>query len=327
MQEKDTLFENRLNDYIAGTITDEEKAELFSLVRSSELYRLQYNKAAKLHALLHVPALEAGKNINYQHLSGQIFGVPEKKNSFTLWIRFAAAAVVLMALASSVSIFTYKRVTSTEILCEAIVPLGSQTQIMLPDSSVVVLNSGSVLKYPSSFGGKERNVYLTGEGYFKVAKNKAKTFQVYAGDAKVQVTGTVFNVRSYPEDRQLQVDLIEGGVNVLVGDKFISLKPDEKAIYNRETGKLEHITCDAYKSTLWTTGKLAFVNTSFKDILKEIERKYNVKIRIMSPQAEKEYFTGTINEGMPLQEVFNFIDVDKKYSFENSGSTIILRDR
>lgn len=328
MQEKDTLFENRLNDYIAGTITDEEKAELFSLVRCSELYRLQYNKAAKLHALLHIPALEAGKETSYQHLSGQIGGFPEKKkNPFTLWMRFAAAAVVLMALASSVSIYTYKQVTSNEILCEAIVPLGSQTQILLPDSSIVVLNSGSILKYPSSFSGKERNVYLAGEGYFKVTKNKAKAFQVFAGDAKVQVTGTVFNVRSYPEDRQLLVDLIEGGVNVSVGNKFISLKPDEKAVYNRETGNLERITCDAYKSTLWTTGKLTFVNASFKDILKDIERKYNVKIRVTSQQAEKEFFTGTINENMPLQEVFNFIDVDKKYSFENSGSTIILRDR
>ena len=72
MQDKDDLFERRLNDYISGMITDEEKVELFSLAGSSELYRLQYNKAVKLHALLHVPVLEARKGEGYRRFSQRI---------------------------------------------------------------------------------------------------------------------------------------------------------------------------------------------------------------------------------------------------------------
>ena len=72
---------------------------------------------------------------------------------------------------------------------------------------------------------------------------------------------------------------------------------------------------------------MSFVNASFLDILKDIERKYNVKIRVESDKVANEYFTGSINLTMSLQEVFNFIDVDKKYRFEQSGSVIMLKDR
>ncbi len=69
------------------------------------------------------------------------------------------------------------------------------------------------------------------------------------------------------------------------------------------------------------------MNASFLDILKDIERKYNVKIWVESDKVANEYFTGSINLTMSLQEVFNFIDVDKKYRFEQSGSVIMLKDR
>ena len=69
------------------------------------------------------------------------------------------------------------------------------------------------------------------------------------------------------------------------------------------------------------------MNTSFAEILKDIERKYNVKIHVESDKVEKEYFSGSINLEMSLQEVFNFIDVDKKYRFEVSGGVISVKDR
>lgn len=330
MQGCDDLFDRLMESYISGTITDEEKSKLFSLIRESDEYRRRYKEMAKLYALLHVPALETEKDTNYQRFSERLqSGSVKKKNNFRLILRFAAAAVVLMALASGVSVYFYKVSTGVkkELLCEAIVPFGNQTKIILPDSTVVTLNSGSILKYPASFGDKKRKVYLAGEGYFEVTKDESKAFQVIAGETNVRVTGTVFNVRSYPEDVQTEVDLIQGGVDVFIGDKTVQLKPDERAIYNRETGSLERVACEAYKSALWTTGKLSFVNSSFLDILKEIERKYNVKIRVMSTKVENEFFSGTINTDMPLQRVFNFIDVDKKYVFEYSENTIVLKDR
>ena len=166
-----------------------------------------------------------------------------------------------------------------------------------------------------------------GEGYFEVAKDKEKAFQVYAGDMTVKVTGTEFNLRYYLEDQSTEVSLIDGGVDVFANNKYVRLKPDEKAIYNRNTGDLYSETADSYKSALWTTGRLSFVNASFLDILKDIERKYNIKIHVDSQKVTNEYFSGSIDLNMSLQEVFNFIDVDKKYRFEQSGGVITLRDK
>ena len=273
-----------MSNYISGSITDKEKVSLFILVEESDLYRERYNEMVKLHALLHVPAFESQRETRYARLKERLHimsGTTLRRRWF-IYARNVAAVLLLMVSVSIGSIFTYNKLdeSAEQLYNETTVPLGSQTKILLPDGSTAVLNSGSVLKYPLSYGKKERNVYLVGEGYFEVAKDAKKVFKVYAGGMQVKVTGTVFNIRSYPEDQATEVSLINGGVDVFANNKQVRLKPDEKAIYDRNTGDLYRETTDSYKSSLWTTGKLSFVNASFLDILKDIERKYNIKIHL-----------------------------------------------
>lgn len=327
MHNTDTLFEQLMSEYISGTISGEGKQQFFSLIAASEKYAAQYKEMSKLYALLHVPSLEATKESRYEQLTKRIH--PKKVNNWLLYVRNAAVILVLMVSVSVLSIYLYKQSEPdlNQVFCETVVPLGSQTKLVLPDGTVAMLNSGSILKYPSSFSEKERNVYLSGEGYFEVTKDKSKAFQVFAGEMKVKVTGTVFNVRAYPEDESAEVNLIEGGVDISSNGNSVQLHPDERAVYDRATGLLTKSASEAYKSALWTTGRLSFVRALFSDILKDIERKYNVKISVESKHVDNEYFSGTINLEMSLQEVFNFIDVDKKYRFEMSGNTIIMKDK
>lgn len=331
MQDKNRQFEELMKKFVSGSITDEDKFSLFALIDESDVHRKQYDEIVKLYALLHVPAFESRKKTEYACLKKRLYlssrGI-SRHNRF-IYVRNIAAVVLLMITVSAGSIFTYNKLDKSgdRLYNETRVPLGSQTKILLPDGSTAVLNSGSVLKYPLSYGEKERNVYLTGEGYFEVANDKEKVFQVYAGDMKVKVTGTEFNLRCYLEDPLTEISLIKGGVDVSVGNKHIDLKHDEKAIYNRKTGDLHSEAVDSYKSALWTTGRLSFVNASFINILKDIERKYNIKIHVESRKVANEYFSGSIDLNMSLQEVFNFIDVDKKYRFEQSGNVILLKDR
>lgn len=331
MQDKNILFEELMDKYISGSITDEEKTSLFALIEESDLYRKQYHEMVKLYVLLHIPTFESQKKAGYILLKEKLHLTTERTlhSKWFIYARNIAAILLLMITVSVGSIFTYNELDESDDLLynETTVPLGSQTKVLLPDGSVVVLNSGSMLKYPLSYGKKERNVYLVGEGYFDVAKDKEKIFQVYAGDITVKVTGTEFNLRCYQEDQSTEVTLINGGVDVFANNKYVRLKPDEKAIYNRNTGNLYSETVESYKSALWTTGRLSFVNASFLDILKDIERKYNIKIHVDSPNVTNEYFTGSIDLNMSLQDVFNFIDVDKKYRFEQSGGVITLKNK
>ena len=95
------------------------------------------------------------------------------------------------------------------------VPFGSKSRIVLPDSSVVTLNSGSSLKYSSSdFNSDNRNVSLTGEGFFSVTKDSTKPFYVITPGIKVKVLGTTFNLKAYPDENIEEATLIEGKVEI-----------------------------------------------------------------------------------------------------------------
>ncbi|MDR3142153.1 MAG: FecR family protein [Tannerellaceae bacterium] len=331
IQDKDILFENLMAEFLSGLISDANKVVLFALIEESEIYAQAYREKVKLNALLHVPMLEARK----QDKTGE-FRKNLKKNQAkrktTGWLVYLRNTAAILLLASSASlgtlfIYTHSEKNADTTFYETIAPFGSQTKIILPDGSVVVLNSGSILKYPLSFGKKERGVFLDGEGYFEISKDQSKAFQVYAGEVTVRVTGTKFNIRSYQENQSVEVSLIEGRVDVMALNKSMHLKPNEKAVYNYISKELARFPSESYKAALWTTSKLSFVNTSFVDILRDIERKYNIKIHVESKRVQNESFSGSINLTMPLEDIFNFIDVDHKYIFERTGDVIILKDR
>lgn len=333
MQHTNKSFEALLEEYVTGTITDGDRSLLMQMASQSAQYREDFNKASKLHALLSVPAIEAQKAADYSALKQRMNGLEKKKNtSFRLsYLLSGAAAIALMILSSVATYYIMKPdrqvVSQTSALCEVIVPMGCQTQLLLPDSTSVTLNAGTIFKYPSNYGETNREVYLNGEGYFVVAKDEDVPFIVNAGVTRIEVTGTIFNVSDYPDNDNTVVNLIEGSVDVMIKNQDFSLMPDEKVVFNKTSGKAEKKLCDSSKAALWTTGKLSFVNASFIDILKSIERKYNIKIQVNTTKLTEERFSGTINPDMTLQEVFNFIDVDRKYRFELSGNTILLKDR
>jgi len=331
IQDKDLLFESLMQEFLSGSISEADKTVLFSLIQDSETYTQTYKERVKLYAIFHVPMLEAEKKEKTDQFLEKIKKSQPKRRSvnWLVYLRNTAAVLLLMISVSVATVFIYTHLEKNEEIAfyETVVPLGSQTKIILPDGSIAVLNSGSILKYALSFGKKTRDVYLEGEGYFEVAKDLSKSFQVYVDEVKVRVTGTKFNIRSYQENQSVEISLIEGSVDVATSDKSISLKPDEKAVYSHLSKELTRFPTESYKAALWTTGKLSFVNTSFVDILKDIERKYNVKIHVESERVQDESFSGSINLNMELEDVFNFIDVDKKYIFERTGDVIILKDR
>jgi len=165
------------------------------------------------------------------------------------------------------------------------VPYGKRFDIELSDGTVVYLNAGSSIKYPVSFiEGLKRQVFLTGEAYLEVARNVDNPFIVNADELNVQVLGTKFNISNYPEDKRAEVVLVEGSVGMYRDNenfdksKNVVLLPGLKGSFDENTLEIETKEVSTKVYTAWVSGELVFRNMTFDNILKKLERTYNVTI-------------------------------------------------
>lgn len=207
------------------------------------------------------------------------------RRGFSLSALWRYAAVVAIIIAAGCISYWQGEVnvkdTFADISVEA--PLGSKTKLYLPDGTLVWLNAGSRMTYSQGFGVDNRKVELEGEGYFEVKRNEKIPFFVKTKDLQLQVLGTKFNFRDYPEDHEVVVSLLEGKVglnNLLREEKEAVLSPDERAVLNKANGLLTVESVTASNASQWTDGYLFFDEELLPDIAKELERSYNVKIHI-----------------------------------------------
>lgn len=226
---------------------------------------------------------------------------------------------------------------------ETIAKPGAKSRLLLPDGSVVWLNSGSKLSYPANFIDSLREVELEGEAYFDVAKNPEHPFIVHTRDIQIKVLGTVFNVKCYPEDNKTEATLISGSVQVMKnGDgqqKILLLHPHEKVVISRapETvpdntattlpGNMivQHLKQSAADTsiveTAWVYNKLVFDGEDFSEIATEMERWYNVKIVINDPAVAAYRFHAKF-ENESITEVLSALRVSLPFTFKINNNEV-----
>ncbi|MDD4589473.1 MAG: FecR domain-containing protein [Parabacteroides sp.] len=239
--------------------------------------------------------------------------------------RFRVAAAVIIPFIFLAGAFTFVAnrtgVFSSEEMAEVTVPYGEQVQVVLQDGTIVQLNSGSHLQYPKSFGLFSRNVKLSGEGYFSVAKEIARPFVVNLNEINVKVTGTKFNAKAYPTDNKITVSLEEGSVNIADrGNNVYPLKVGESADYDRSSGictvnKVEDMTLN----TAWRTKSLNFYRTPLKDILKTLERQYEVRFSVNDSSLLNYKFSISTSK-VNANEILMDLEKVSKISFTLKGS-------
>lgn len=203
---------------------------------------------------------------------------------------------------------------------------GDKAQVELPDGTSIVLNSGSQLSYGSDFGRHERRVWLSGEGYFEVARDERHTFVVSAGGLEVKVLGTVFNLSAYEDEDQVEVVLLEGKVSVFAPDGPHTLQPGDKLSYDKQTRVLNTAKVHSADYVEWTQGNLYFERESLRHIMQRLSRIYNVDIRFASDSLPDEYFTGTI-PGNDLLNALNILTLGTNLTYEMQGSTIVWKEK
>lgn len=196
--------------------------------------------------------------------------------------KYAAIAAIWVLTIVAVRYFAEEKVKIVSPkLTEFYVPYGDHQEVTLSDGTIVWVNAGSVLIYPSEFKADTRMVFLSGEACFSVAENRDQPFIVSTQHLDVEALGTVFSVDAYPGATETIATLEEGSIQV--GTKpakaFASiLKPNEQLIYSHLTHQVIIHEVDAEQVSAWRNGFLIFKNASFEELAAALERKYNVTI-------------------------------------------------
>lgn len=232
------------------------------------------------------------------------------KSLIIRWMQIAAT--ILLPIFIVLTYYFYQENThifSNEMIVAT--GAGERANITLPDGTKVGLNVNSSLSYhPKNYNRKERNIQFTGEGYFKVHKNKEVPFLINARNLQVTVMGTTFNLRVREIDNSSELALEEGSVKLssTQNSRSVMLKPGQKAVFNQITGQIEvveEVHIENYSA--WQRGDLIFRNAKLVDVLKIFEDNYDIRIDIVNENALNELFTGTLpannlNEALEVLE-------------------------
>ena len=213
---------------------------------------------------------------------------------------------------------------------ELTVPKGRRFNILLADGTEVFLNSESILRFPVSFeGGKQRQVYLKGEGYFSVTGNKEKPFLVNTGEMVVEVLGTRFNVRAYENDGCIKTSLQEGSVQVSrkdSGETPVTIVPGEAAFFNNKEGTISVNKIIIENDVAWTENRLVFIQEPFSEVIKKIERSYGVRIINENRELENVRFYGDFDiQDESVEDVLKAFTTVKFFEYSLKGDLVTIK--
>lgn len=203
-------------------------------------------------------------------------------------------------------------------------PMGGEYQLVLPDGSKVWLNSGSTLRFPTSFVGSERIVELKGEAYFDITKNSKMPFLVRTNNAMdIKVLGTQFNIMAYDDEKNINTTLIEGSVEVLKGLGKTMLKPGQEAVLNKGSGNIKVSIADLEQAIAWKNGYFIFSNENIESIMRKVSRWYNVDVIYEGNLSNKD-FVGTISRNKNVSELLKMLELTGAVHFSIDGRRITV---
>ncbi len=210
-------------------------------------------------------------------------------------------------------------------------PKGQKTELVLPDNTHIWLNSDSRLRYASNFGkGKDRQVELSGEAYFEVSKNKKARFTVQLPNASVTVFGTKFNVKAYRDEKSIETSLVEGSVSFTANPQSskpteLMMKPGDQVRYNYEEKAITTARFGETEITGWRKNQLVFADDDFTEVVRKIERWYDVKIVYDKASFQGQRLSLQVLEEENIEQLMKIIGKVMHISYEIDHKTITVR--
>ncbi len=249
-------------------------------------------------------------------------------------LKVASVIVFIMGISLLAYLLFQKEGSECLQYTESVTKNGEKIQLVLSDGTKIWVNSGSSLKYPDLFTGKNRKVFLEGEAFFDVSHNRNKPFIITTSLLQVEVLGTEFNISSYPNDETIETTLVTGSIKITgidaeskFGKETYILKPNDKATFlkSNNTIVVDEVIPQYYTS--WKDGKLYFNNETFENIAKKLERWYDLEIKLTGSELRFNRYTCIVDEDKTIEHVLKLLDICTPIEYTIEGKTIIIKEK
>lgn len=212
----------------------------------------------------------------------------------------------------------------TTLLNTLVVPAANFFKLTLADGTLVWVNSGSRLQFPSQFSHKERRVYLSGEAYFEVSKDQKRPFFVETGEVKVRVLGTHFNVSAY-NNNKVRTSLAEGAVEVSGNTGSVVIAPGQSAEWSN--ANLSVGSADLQKDLAWKNNEFYFKSDNIVNIAHQLKVWYDLDITLSENLSLKETYTGEIRRDVRLSEVLRMLELVSDLDFKLNKNQLLITNK
>ncbi len=314
------MKEPDLHKFFSGSFSEKEKIHLKHYLEEHPDYYDHFLKERKIYNLslfsrqLSTPKKEQAVN---KHFLKKIY-----------WTYSKAAVLLLLIFISFYSLYTKKTVTPHTAYQTITVPFGQRVNIDLPDGSKVCLNAGTSIKYPVTFNEDVREVIIEGEAYFDIFRNENIPFRVSAGNHKIEVLGTKFNVNVDVSKNRFETALFEGSVKIVDAsspEKYVKLDPNTLCSYLN--GDLQISTLTDLEKFDWRDGILSFHKERFDDIMTVFEKSYGCKINVLNQNVNQYLYTGKFLQTDGIDYALGLLQESIRFSYfrDKKTNTIIIK--
>ncbi len=234
----------------------------------------------------------------------------------------AAASLLILFALSATDFFN----SQTEIVSSTTTAIDNATEVVLPDGSVVKLNSGSEINFSYNPKKKIREVIFHGEGFFDVSKRKDPFVVKMSNNLEIRVFGTSFNLRAYDKDHIVKAALVEGHIEMSYLNDKLPMKSGEIAVFDKQTKEMKHIDGILSHTYGWLEKKLYMDEMSLNEVCKYLERWYNVNINLEQGLGENIHYHGVIQEET-ITDVLDALSRLSDIKYQIKGNNICITDK
>ncbi len=317
-------MEEKIIEYLEGKMPEAEISDFLHLIESNRQLKDTFVRMQNTRALLN---MLPEKKDEFEGKSGYLrfMQIVRRKTGRKILMKIAACAATGALLVVGTYFFAGGfSERSNSAMNEIFVPAGQRVRLTLGDGSKVWLNAKSTLKYPSDFSS-ERCVTLSGEAFFEVTADPERPFMVTAKGLNIVALGTKFNVCGYPDDGVTQASLVEGCIKVRCDSgQEILLSPNRKV--RLENGKMISEPAEHADYFLWTEGIYSFENEPLRNIIRKLERYYDVKIETKNLSILDCEYTGKFRQRDGVDMILRLMQKIHPFRFERKDDVYTLKE-